>query len=75
MRGDIAGVDHVLGGQQAPFGEVLVDGVSQLDALDGGDGGRDVDHQFGAVFVAGFREMCPVSAPGGVPFDALVVLC
>ncbi|MFE2064055.1 hypothetical protein ACFXDH_16850 [Streptomyces sp. NPDC059467] len=62
----------MLGGQQLPFGELVVDDVGQFDILDGGDGGGDMDHQFMAFFVAGFGEMCPVSAPGGVPFDAVV---
>ncbi|QKV93056.1 hypothetical protein HUT19_15935 [Streptomyces sp. NA02950] len=38
------------------LGEFLVDGVGQLDVLDGGDGGGDMDHQLEAFFVAGFRE-------------------
>ncbi|MGK3945152.1 hypothetical protein [Streptomyces sp. RP5T] len=71
-RGDVAGIDDGLGGQQLPLGELIVDSVGQLDVLDGGDGGGDMDDQFGAFFVAGFREVRAVSAPGGVPFNAVV---
>ena len=59
----------MLGGQQLPLGEFVVDGVGQLDVLDGGDGGGDMDHQFGSFFVAGFGEMDPYNAKGNFEFE------
>ncbi|MEU9547219.1 hypothetical protein, partial [Streptomyces mirabilis] len=68
-RGDVGGIDHVLGRSQGGLRQVVVDLLGQLAVLDRGDRGGDVHHDLGPLFLAGLGVVDPYNAKGNFEFE------
>lgn len=71
-RGDVGGIDHVLGRSQGGLGQVVVNLPGELAVLDRGDRGGDVHHDLGRLFLAGLGVVHAIAAPLGAVLGAVV---